>query len=442
MQDRAPVDAAVVGGGITGLVTALLLRQAGARVAVLERHTIGGVATRNTTAKVSALQGTVYSELTSRRGPDVAAAYATAQLDAVAGIRECVEELDVDCALTPSAAFTYATEPGAAERAHREHAAAVAAGLPARWTRATGLPIEVAGAVRLDDQMHFDPGAFCAGIARRLDPALIGEHTVVRGVDEHQGGCTIALEHGTPITAAHVVLATQAPVVDPGFLANRCRPMQSYAIAARIDAPAPAGMYLSCDSSVRSVRPASIGGDPRLVVGGEGHPVGDDDARPDRWDALAAWTTGAFGPAEVTHRWATHDLVTTDRMPFIGRLVPGAHRRWVATGFAKWGMTNAYVAARLITEAIGGGSVPWAHAFDSTRVASTVNRQLWSLGRKTATHLVSDRLSRRGEPRCTHQGCVLRRDAALDTWDCPCHGSRFQADGSVVQGPATTPLAD
>ena len=112
----------------------------------------------------------------------------------------------------------------------------------------------------------------------------------------------------------------------------------------------------------------------------------------------------------------------------------------MATGFAKWGMTNGYVAAKLITEAIGGGSVPWASTFDATRVGSTLNRRLLPIGRTAAEHLIVDRLMHRREPRCTHQGCVLRRDEALDSWDCPCHGSRFQDDGAVIQGPATTPL--
>jgi hypothetical protein len=199
-------------------------------------------------------------------------------------------------------------------------------------------------------------------------------------------------------------------------------------------------MYLSCDSAVRSLRPASAGGETLAVIGGEGHPMGSDEATAARWDALTAWATEAFGGAEVLFRWATHDLVTTDHVPFIGRLSPGASRRFVATGFAKWGMTNGYVAAKLMREILNGGSVPWASTFDATRIAATVNTELISIGAKATEHLVADRFTRRGNPRCTHQGCVLRRDTALDTWDCPCHGSRFSAEGSVIQGPATAPL--
>jgi hypothetical protein len=199
-------------------------------------------------------------------------------------------------------------------------------------------------------------------------------------------------------------------------------------------------MYLSCDQVVRSLRPARHDGQVVAVIGGEGHHMGEDDPTTARWEALAAWTSEHFGPGEVTHRWATHDLTPTDHVPFIGRLVAGAQRRWVATGFAKWGMTNGYVAAKLITEAVAGRDLAWSPAFDSTRLGATVNRELLSIGKTTVAHLIGDRLLKRGAPRCTHQGCVLSHDDALGTWDCPCHGSRFSEEGDVIQGPANKPL--
>jgi glycine/D-amino acid oxidase-like deaminating enzyme len=434
------VDVAVVGGGITGLLTATLLASAGARVLVLDRGPIGGRATANTTAKISALQGTVYRTITAYRGEEVAAAYAAAQLDALAGYRALAHDLGVPDVLTEASAFTYATEASAAERAHDEHEVARACGVPTRWVTQTELPFEVSGAVRLDGQLHFDPGVFCAALARRLGPDGVAGARPAVAVDERRDGCTVTLGDGVTIAAAHVVVATQGPVFDPGLLANRCRPVQSYAIAARVRAPVPAGLYLSCDSTVRSLRPATVAGEEAIVVGGEGHDMGDAAATPARWDALERWTDGAFGEAETTHRWGTHDLVPTDHVPFIGRLRPGAERRWVATGFAKWGMTNAYVAAKLISEAIAGREVEWQFAFDSTRVLPSVTKELVTAGVSVAARLVVDRLARRPEPRCTHQGCVLRRDEALGTWDCACHGSRFADDGEVLQGPANRRL--
>lgn len=430
----------VVGAGITGLLTATLAARSGASVLVVDRYSVGGIATRNTTAKISALQGTTYRSITQHRGTDAAAGYAAAQLHAVRGLRHTVEQLDINCGLADAPAYTYATEPDGASKAREELDAARGAGLPVEWTTTTELPFAIEGAVVLADQMHFDPVAFCAGLADALGPEAIVEHTPVADVEENKHGVEIVTETGHRVTAEHVVLASQAPFVDPALLANRCTPKQSYCLSARFTGATPTGMYLSCDQSVRSLRPAAFGGDAIAVVGGAGHHMGEDDASPDRWDTLAAWAQEHFGPVEVLHRWATHDLTPTDHVPFIGRLAPRAHRRWVATGFAKWGMTNGYVAAHLLTETIAGRNVDWAEVFDATRIASTVTRELASVGKTAVTHLVGASITRRDAPRCTHQGCVLTPDDALGTWDCACHGSRFSADGQVIQGPANRAL--
>jgi glycine/D-amino acid oxidase-like deaminating enzyme len=438
-EDR-DVDVLIVGGGVAGLLTATMLATIGADVLVVDRHAVGGVATRNTTAKISALQGTAYAEITRKRGAEVAAAYAAAQLDAVARIRALIQERGIECRLVEAPSITYATERAATARAQRELESASAAGLPVTWSTATELPVAVTGAVRLDGQLHFDPGAFCNALAEQLGLERIAEQTAVEGVDEGRDGCVVTLESGAQIRAGHVVLATQAPIVDPAFLANRCKPMQSYALAAHPVELPPTGMYLSCDESVRSLRPLIVDGEPALLVGGAGHPVGEAPGE-SPWATLERWTTHTFGPVEVTHRWATHDLVTTDRVPFVGHLAPGSTRRWVATGFGKWGMTNGFVAADVIAAAIDGRTLPWAGALDATRIGASLNRSLIGSARTAIDHLVVDRLARRPEPRCTHQGCVLREDEPTGSWACPCHGSRFEPDGRVVQGPARTALA-
>jgi hypothetical protein len=225
------------------------------------------------------------------------------------------------------------------------------------------------------------------------------------------------------------------------LLANRSVPMQSYAIAMSIPNAIPNTMCLSADDFTISLRPATgVDGTPLLIVGGNGHHMGEG-ATVARWGDLEVWAEKYLGQIEVWNRWATHDLVTTDHVPFIGKLKSTGDRQWVATGFGKWGMTNGYVAARLITDGITGAEPkPWASTFDSTRVRSTITKEAVKAGGVATHHLIGDRIARRPEPRCTHQGCVLREDEALGTWDCPCHGSRFDADGAVIQGPANTPL--
>ena len=300
-------------------------------------------------------------------------------------------------------------------------------------------PFPVLGAVRLDEQSHFDPARFCLGLAGALGKDHVAEGTTVRTIDETRDGCTVTMDGGAVVSSGHVVVATQGPINDPALIANRCRPVQSYALAAQIAADVPTGLYLSSDRQVRSLRPIVRGDDRLLVVGGEDtrsatpkpDPSGGTPSKPGPPTTSAARTSAPVGdprPDRVRQR------------PVHRPAPAGVQRRWVATGFAKWGMTNSYVAARIISEGIVGHAPAWAAAFDATRLASTVNPMFLTIGATATRHLVVDRVARRQEPRCTHQGCVLRRDDALGTWDCPCHGSRFDADGSVVQGPATAPL--
>ncbi|HUR76418.1 MAG TPA: FAD-dependent oxidoreductase [Acidimicrobiales bacterium] len=438
-EDRT-VDVVVVGAGIAGMLTAALLRETGREVLVVERDLVGGVATRNTTAKVTALQGHVLSTIEEIRGQDAALAYASAQSDAVEGLRALIERLDVDCAVTASDAITYAASDEGVSRVADELRAAQLAGLAVESTTDVGAPFDVLAAIVLRDQFHINPAQLCQQLAAGLGDDGVVEATTVTDITEGTEQAIVTTELGARVFASHAVLATQAPIVDPMLLADRCSPMQSYVVSLRANGPVSQTMCLSADDFTISLRPAEFEGEQILIVGGNGHRMGES-ASSDRWSALEAWAAKHVGQTEVLHRWATHDLVTSDHVPFIGRLKSGAERRWLATGFGKWGMTNGYVAARLITDGVCQNEPqPWASTFDSTRVRASLTHEMKSNIGAAVHHLVGDRIARRPEPRCTHQGCVLRRDDALDTWDCPCHGSRFEADGTVIQGPANAPL--
>jgi glycine/D-amino acid oxidase-like deaminating enzyme len=441
LSEDCSADVVVIGAGLAGLLTATLARQAGREVLVLERDLVGGVATRNTTAKVSALQGTTLSGIASARDADAALAYAAAQLDAVHNLAALITDAGIECSLTRADAFTYAAHDEGVRRVAEELRAAQAAGVPVESTDAIGFPVDVQAAIVLRDQFHINPAELCRGLAEALPIDAVHEYTSVTDIDEAGGLVTVKTDAGHQVRAQHVVIATQSPIVDPMLLANRSVPMQSYAIALEMHGEVPNTMCLSADDLTISLRPAAAqDGTPLLIVGGNGHRMGEG-ATAERWSDLEVWAEKYLGHVAVRHRWATHDLVTTDRVPFVGRLKSTSQRLWVATGFGKWGMTNSYVAARIITDAIiDAPPKPWASTFDSTRVRSTITKEAVKAGGVATHHLIGDRIARRPEPRCTHQGCVLRKDDALGTWDCPCHGSRFDRDGAVIQGPANSPL--
>jgi glycine/D-amino acid oxidase-like deaminating enzyme len=439
-------DVIVVGAGLAGLVTAHVLRQAGREVLVLDRHGVGGITTRGSTGKLTALQGSTLPKVADHRGQDGAAAYAAAALAGVAGLRSLIEELAIDCDLVEAPDHVYATEPDAADRCQRVLTVARASGLPVEWVEQTELPFDVQGAVRLDGQAHLDPGALCGGLAAALPAGSVLERTAVTDVEEDAAGVTVTVVGGDRVHGDHVVIATLGPIHDPALLTTRCEARRSYAIAAPHDRPV-VGMYISLDEQTRSIRPARVADGVGTVVGGGGHVSGElgDRRAEDRWSDLEGFARDVLGTGPAAHRWVAHDLITSDHVPFIGRLSPRAQRRWVISGFQKWGIATSFVAGDLILGEMDGTARPWASLFDPRRIASSLTNELVQDGVRAVRHLVVERVKdlpagRDRRPRCTHLGCVLGFDEAEQTWDCPCHGSRFAADGTVVSGPAVRDL--
>jgi glycine/D-amino acid oxidase-like deaminating enzyme/nitrite reductase/ring-hydroxylating ferredoxin subunit len=472
-EARPPrVDVAVVGSGITGLSAATLLKATGATVAVLEAGRVCSGVTAYTTAKVSSLHGLTYAHLVSSLGEERARGYGEANQAAIERIAQFVRDREIDCDFSRRPAYTYTTDPAAVGKIEAEVAAAQRLGLPASFTTDTDLPYEVAAAVRFDDQAQFHPRRYCLALAAAIpgDDSHLFERTRATGVDEGSP-CVVRTEAG-PLEADHVVLATHLPFLDRGGFFAKCHPSRSYALAARLDGAVPTGMYLSVDSPTRSVRAAL--GDEFVILGGEGHRVGEDADTRRRYQALEAWARQHFGIHDVTHRWSAQDYTPVDGVPFVGPLVPGS-RILVATGFNKWGMTNGTAAAVILADLIAGRHNPWAEVFDATRLRSLATGKLLTANVGTAQHFVRDRLSNLrprpaeelgpGEgaiatlggrkvaayrddegalhtvsPVCTHQYCLVSFNTAERTWDCPCHGSRYTVDGEVLEGPAVKDL--
>ena len=466
------VDVAVLGGGIAGLSTALLLKRSGARVAVLEAARIGSGVTGCTTAKVSALQATVYSTITGRHDAAAARVYADASRQGVEQVAAWVAELGIDCQAERRPAFTYAANSSERESVEREFEAAQAAGLDVQFVEELDLPFPTSGAVRLDDQLQLHPVRYVRGLAAAVDGdgSQVFEHT--RALKVREGSPVQVQTSSGVVTADHVVVATHYPILDRGLYFARLDPKRSYCVAARLASGRPAqGMSISAGSNSRSVR--SFGD--LLIVGGEGHSAGSTDADPDRFERLAAFARAHWDVDTITHRWSAQDPVPYDHLPFVGHYRPGSSRLWVTTGFMKWGMSGATFAATILADEIGGQPHRWSPTFDPKRISVRSVPTSPGSGRSTAPTWWSiasvrpglapsprSRPVRRGSSqrvrsawvcsgttpvsctafsvRCTRMGCLLRFNSAERSWDCPCHGSRFGVDGDVLEGPAVSPL--
>jgi glycine/D-amino acid oxidase-like deaminating enzyme len=479
--DEGPrsADVIVVGAGITGLMTAVLLARAGKDVLVLEARTVGAGATGNTTAKISLLQGTHLSKVLSRHGRDLARAY-------IDGNREGQDWVINHCqsngiAVQREDAYTYAQSARGVLSARAELKACEAVGLPVLWDDAADVPFSYHGGVRLPEQAQFDPMPFLDLLAKELldRGGRLVEHTRVRRVSARGTGVQVHVndaQQEVELEAGQLVLATGIPILDRGGYFARVKPSRSYCLAFKVPGDITRPMRISTDSPTRSVRYAPVADGERLIVGGAGHTVGREKSPSKALEELSSWARKHYPGAAQTHFWSAQDYTPIDQLPYVGPILPNTETIFVATGFNKWGMTNGAAAALALSSRILGGRMDWARAFASWSpheltglfTAMQFNAEVgfdlakgWitpvtRTGRRDPVngeggvvsgppwHLEArcriDGAEYRVSPVCPHLGGIVNWNDADKAWECPLHGSRFAPDGTLLEGPATRDL--
>lgn len=469
-------DVVVVGGGWLGTITAYRLALAGVDVALVEAGRIGGGVSGHTTAKVSALQQSTYSELASRHGSEAASAYAAGNLAAVEAVRALIAEEGISCDERSRPAVIYARNEEELDPLAEEAEAARLAGLELH----EDLDVAPAGsvaAVRLDDQLELHPGKFLDGLATAAAEhgAKVFEQSRVITASKLPGRLTLNTDHAE-ISCERAVLATQMPILDRGVFFPRLTAKRSYAVAWR-GQPEIGAMQISAGSdptrSIRSHRGLDDGAaeGELLVIGGSGHTVGGRGDATSSYADLEAFAAAEYGvEGEPDFRWSSHDLHAADGLPYAGPLTPFGDSILFGSGFRKWGLTNGVWCSAVLVEELLGRKHPDAKLLRPNRVSATAARGVafegaktsWQMARWLAPPLrsaddlgpgegaiarsgVAPVAAYRGEdgalhkllPACTHLGCPVSWNEADRTWDCGCHGSRFAADGGVIQGPAT-----
>ena len=473
------VDVAVLGGGITGITAAHLLKRAGKTVALVEMKRILRGVTGYTTAKLTVGQNLIYTSLVKSFGEDGARLYAESNQAGIEEVARIVSEEGIDGDFERASNYVYVESADEVQSIRDEVDAARKAGIDAHFTTETDLPYPVAGAVRVDDQAQFHPRKYLLPLAEGIPGDGSHVYELTRATHVREGDrCRVETTSGT-VFARDVIVATHLPFLDRGFFFAKAHPSRSYAIAASIEADrAPRGMYISSDQPTRSIR-SSPDGDGRrvLIVGGEGHKPGEEDDTEQRYRNLEEWTRERFPGASIDYRWSSHDYLPVDGVPYIGKLRRRTDHVFVATGFAKWGLTKGTFGAMILTDAILGRPNPWAELYDAKRLKPLASaKKFIQENGHVGWNFFADRVRKRdgqdeiaglapgqgtivrvrGIQRavyrdeagtlhalstvCTHLGCNVGWNNAERTWDCPCHGSRFSGEGVVVQGPATKDL--
>ena len=465
------VDVAIIGGGIVGTTTARVLKDRGVKVALIEARRVGRQVTGKSTAKITSQHTLTYQTLQQKFGEDRARLYADAQETALRQIKTFAAQYGIACDIEPKSAFIYAESEDNVGDIEREVEVAKRLGLPASLVRETDLPFPIRAAVRFDNQAQFHPTKYVAGLAGTIsgDGCHIFEHS--RAIDWEP--TRVSTERGS-VNARHVVMATHLPLGQVGGFYAEVYPYAEPVIAAKIRRP-PSGMYLNAEDPSHSLRTHTRENDIYAIASGMSFKPGHTDDERKHLQDIERWLTSNFDVGPIEYRWVNEDYSPMDEAPFVGWSSSIGSRYLVATGFKAWGITNGTAAGMILADLATDRENRWLDIFDATRLNLIAGgAQLVKENVQVAAHLVSGYLSRKpksfdelgpgdaaimsidGEnvaafkdehghvhavsAVCTHMGCIVGWNETDRTWDCPCHGSRFELTGEVIHGPATKPL--
>jgi glycine/D-amino acid oxidase-like deaminating enzyme/nitrite reductase/ring-hydroxylating ferredoxin subunit len=475
LTDDARTGVAVLGGGIAGLTTALLLARAGRHVTLVEADRVAKGVSGYTTAKVTVQHGLVYADLAGRHGEEAARLYAESQTQALDWLRDTASR--AHCELEEAPSLVYTEELDDVQSVNDEVEAARKAGLPMEHATTSGLPWDIRAGALLPGQLQLHPRKYLLALTDALVAAggTVVEQTRALDVSHAGHGLVVETDRGE-LACEDVVVATHYPFLDRGLLFARLAAYRDVVVAAVIDADRDPGvMGISTgaeDGGTHSVRTTPYRDGKRLlIVTGGQYKTGKDVSVEDRYDGLAAWTAERFPGAELVHSWSTQDTSSVDRLPYIGALPLAGDHVWVATGFNAWGMTNGTLAGLVLADLVLGRSNPYAELYAPDRktlrasatkavkegvdvakelVGGMLRPDLTGMHEllpgeagvflrpegRTAAFRDDDGTMHVVSARCTHLGCTVRWNDAERSWDCPCHGSRFGVAGDVLHGPA------
>ncbi|WP_124042094.1 FAD-dependent oxidoreductase [Clostridium perfringens] len=455
-------DVLVIGAGIAGVLTAYMLKQKGREVVVIDAAEIASGNTKNTTAKITSQHDLIYSKLIAEFGEEKARQYAKANELAIKKYKEIIEDKRIECDFEEKPAYVYSLNE--IDVLKEEVEAAKNLGIDAEFVDEANLPFKINGAVKFNNQAQFNPLKFLKGISNEL---IIYENTRALEIKEN-----LVVTSGGNITANNIVVATHYPIMNaPGYYFMKMHQKRSYVLAlentSEID-----GMYIDLNKEGYSFRTYNN----LLLLGGISHRTGENEEG-GSYDELRKVAKKLYPKAKEKYYWSAQDCMTIDGIPYIGRYSSETPNIYVATGFNKWGMTSSMVSAMIISNMILEKENDFSEIFSPRRfdLSLSINNIANDLI-ETAKNFIAQKVSipsseiehiknghggiieyngekvgiyknKEGKEffvstKCTHLGCQLSWNADELTWDCPCHGSRFDYKGRLIGSPATKDLVE
>lgn len=476
LEENVEVDVCVVGGGITGLTTAYVLSKTGKKVVLLEANEIIGGTTGHTSAKVTAQHGFIYDSFLGSLGKANAKLYYDANTEAMEFIESTIKELQIECDFSKEDAYLFAETEEGAEKIKKEAQAYEKLGIEGEVVTSLPINLSITKALKMSNQAQFHPAKYLSKLAEeitRLGGQIYENVTAVNIKGEDKP--TVYTTSDFTVTASKVCICSHFPFYEgKGLYAARMYADRAYVLLGKTSKDI-RGLYLNVETPTRSIRSTIVNEEKMTLIIGENHRTGASDNTMKHYEALQMFGEEKLGLSEVTYRWSTQDVTTLDELPYIGEITKGSSNILIATGYRKWGMTNSTVAALLLTDIIHGKRNRYEQLFTPNRLNATASMKNFLVqNMKVVGHLVKGKLEipahdvadikvdegavvridgeRKGvyktkdgdlfivDTTCTHIGCEVAWNNGEKSWDCPCHGSRFDVKGEVLEGPAEKPL--
>lgn len=479
LTDNVKCDICIVGAGITGLTTAYLLAKEGYSVCLLDANRVLSGTTSLTTGKITAQHGLMYADLIDQFGIEYAKEYYEANERAKRLIEKLVADHSISCQLQAEDAYVYTKSNDEVSKIEKEWQAYEKLQIQGELMSTVPLPFSVKKAIKMNNQAHFHPLQYGKALLQLcVDQGVhIFEHTRAINVEYNRTPAVITENHHR-IICNYVVQATQYPFYDGlGYYPTRMYASRAYAILAKPEKPITEGMYINVETPARSLRPITIEEEQHVLIIGESHKTGQSNiSMEEHFDALVTFGQENLAITSIKNRWSAQDYVTVDNIPYVGPVTKHQKNVFVATGFKKWGLTNGTNAALMLYDLITDttNNVPTVFSPSRKMKVTPSVENFMTMNIDVAKHLITNKftggnkkweglekeeatvtkvdLNRVGiyrddqgkyhgvDTTCTHLGCEINWNQAEKSWDCPCHGSRFDYEGNVIQGPAVRPL--
>ena len=473
LEQDFSTDICIIGAGIFGLTCAYYLTKLGFNVTVLEKSDIASKATGHTTGKITSQHSLFYDYLTNSYGQKFAKDYLDVNEEAIQNIKNIIDEENINCDFKYQNSYVFTTKKSELSLIKNEYNAVSNLGYNCELVTKTGLPFNIVGALCFKNQAEFHPVKYLAGLCKCIIARNGKIYTNSTAVDiKMENSDYITYVNGHEIKSKYVIIATHYPFINfPGFYFTKMYQSTSYLIAVDTKKTLFKGMHISAGVPTLSFRTALYNNKEILLIGGMDHKTGHPSSYKDTYGKLEDIAKKYYPDSNILFRWNTRDCISLDKLPYIGSFSSSMPNMFVGTGFKKWGMTLSNVAANIIVDKICGNYNKYEYLFKSTRLKPIKNHdEFKNILVQSTNSLLLDKLKRpnmsfdeiennsgsiievNGEkvgiykddngkiyavkPICTHLGCLLSWNDIDKTWDCPCHGSRFNFDGTNLYDPA------